>query len=205
MAVDLKQLGKLLALTRSSEPAEALRAEEVFTNLFFRWCDEQGLEEQVGFARVGDASDINKAFVETVASVTKARVLQLNAFDLCLVGQLPECKAVAWWFENVLPEVVTTARRSANSDQEAFQLGAFRGIADELHARRTGIVDKVVSAAAVASVNKAPPSAEAPTAPAEQTPVKVPTQKEQSAMREGLAFGRKLAVRSLAKCPHPLR
>lgn len=205
MAVDLKQLGKLLALTRSAEPQEAARAEEVFTNLFFRWCDEQGLEEHVGFARVGDASDTNMAFVETVASVTKARVLQLNAFDLCLVGLLPECRAVAWWFENVLPEVLTTAKRSANADQEAFQLGAFRGIADELRARRVGPVTKAVSAAAVESVNKAAPPAETAAAPAEQAPVKVPTQKEQSAMREGLAFGRKLAVRSLAKCPHPLR
>lgn len=205
MAVDLKQLGKLLALTRSTEPAEAMRAEEIFTNLFFKWCDEQGIEEHVGFARVGDASDVNKAFVETVASVTKARVLQLNAFDLCLVGLLPECKAVVWWFENVLPEVLTTAKRSANADQEAYQLGALRGIADELHAKGTGPVNKTVSAAAVAPLEKPATAVESAAVPSEPVAVKVPSPKEQSAMREGHAFGRKLAVRALAKCPHRLR
>ena len=208
MAVDLKQLGKLLALTRSSEPQEAQRAEEVFTNLFFKWCDEQGLEEQVGFARVGDATDLNKAFLEVVSSVTSARVLQLNAFDLCLVGKLPECKAVVWWFENMLPEVATTARRSANTDQDAFQLGALRGIADELSIGASPHPAKTVVATAVAPLDTPPPTepaAEGIAAPSEPVPVKIPTPKEQGAMRDGFAFGRKLAVRALAKCPHRLR
>ena len=207
MATDLKLLGKLLALTRSAEGEEALRAEEVFTNLFFKWCDEQGLREDVGFARIGDASDVGKLFLDSIAGHTEARVLQLNAFDLCVVGTLPTCRALAWWFENALPEIVETSQKSAYAEREFFQLGACHGLRDELLSKRPPVVMKAAPTAAVApapteAADGAAP-VDAPPAPSEAP--KMPNLKEQTAIRAGHLFGRKLVQRTTARCPYPLR
>lgn len=206
MAVDLQQLGKLLALTRSSEPEEALRAEEVFTRLFFRWCDEQGLPENVGFARIGDASDTNLLFLETLALQTGSRILQLNTYDLCAVGTLADCRWLSWWFDNVLPQVVETSRKSAYAERDAFQVGAFIGIRAELMGRRTEEIQKHVPLAAVVpqptkQVTGAPiDAARATTAP--PPPVEA-SAKQQSATRAGVLFGRNLARKVWARCPLP--
>lgn len=204
MAVDLRQLGKLLALTRSGEPQEALRAEEVFTSLFFKWCDEQGLPAHVGFVRIGDTTDLGLAFLEVISTPTGARVLQLNAFDLCAVGSLPECQALAWWFENVLPEVVETSHKSAYGDREAFQLGACRGIHDELRTRSPFPGVKPVRPAAGVSKAAVEEPTGAPAVAPPTEPVKLPSVKEQTAIQAGLLFGRKLVQRSLNRCPYPL-
>lgn len=208
MAVDMRVLGKLLALTRSTAPQEALRAEEVFTTLFFKWCDEQGLPENVGFVRIGDTSKLGKVFLETLADYNGARILELNVFDLCAVGTLEDCKSLAWWFENGLPEIIETSEKSAYAEREAFQYGACRGMGDELLKRQPTAVPKSVAhismppAAAPAEVS---PQPAADTTPTEGAAVRLPNSKEQSAMSAGHMFGRKLVQRLTATCPHPLR
>jgi len=136
MAVDLPQLGKLLALTHSDQVEEAARAEELFTRFFFRWCTEQGFPANVGLARLGEPTHYTVLFAETLARFTNARVLRLSDLDLAVVGTLPECTWFDYWFEHAIPEITTVARRSAATDMERFQIGALRGIYETLRTRR---------------------------------------------------------------------
>lgn len=204
MAVDLRMLGKLLALSRSDEPAEAALALSRFTTALNRWCSDNNLPVNVGYVTLAEPSNAACKLAEALAGHCEVRVLALEPFELIAVGPEIDCRWIYWWFAHTYPEIEKTARRANFRERHLFMHGAIMGIEQAITRRahspkksedRRG-VEKPQPITALDEqgepVKAAPPEPPPPL-----------SQPQRSTMNDGMAFGMGLAAKLMQRMPPP--
>lgn len=206
MAMDIRVLGKLLALTRSPEPAEAAEARKRFDILLEKWCREAGFPGDAGYVTLEEPTDYAVALAEILGAVVDTKLLALQPFELIAVGQEPAARWIWWWFRHTHDPIERAASRANYKERHLYAKGAFEGIKSEL-ASYIGMRELPLRPINESQIKPAPTEAAAePAAPAETPPPPKPmvlNSRQTSVAREGLNFGRKLARQLLSQKPPP--
>jgi hypothetical protein len=203
MAMDIRVLGKLLALSHSPAPAEAAEARKRFDILLEKWTREAGLPEDAGYVTLEEPTEYAVALAEILGAVVDTKILALAPFELIAVAREPAARWLWWWFRNTHDPIEKAASRANYKERHLYAKGAFEGIKSEL-ASYVG-VRELPRRAVNESQIKPPPDA-APVTPAERAEPPKPmvlNARQNSVARDGINFGRKLARQLLSQRPPP--
>ena len=204
MAVDLGLMGKLLALSRSHEPAEAALATARFVSLLGRWCREQGLPDGTGYVTLAEPDNAACKLAETLAQYCEVRVLALEPFELIAVGSELDCRWIYWWFSQTYGEIEKTARRANFKERHLFMHGAILGIAQSISWGAHSPERKEKRAVERDRPRENPKKEEGGQAAVQPPPPLAAPQR--SVLNDGLIYGSTLARRlALIRPPLPIR
>lgn len=209
MPVDVDLMGKLLALSRSDEPAEAELALSRFSSALNRWCREQGIPAGSGYVTLDEPSAERVLLAEVVGAVCDVRILLLEPYEMIAVGPEQECRWVWWWFRNAFGPLERTASRANFRERHAYMRGAILGIEQELSAyMKVPELDLRKVEKAERPAQPMDPTASGEPAPAKEPAASAPkplTPPQRSAVNDGMNYGRQLARELLTKGKPPAR